>query len=68
VLFHQVSLLSMFIPPIGKTPGVDYLEGMGIQPEREGYRAWLPSRLRGPNFGPSGCFSAAPNSAWNYGT
>ena len=23
-----------------------------MQPEREGYGAWLPSRLRGPNLGP----------------
>ena len=58
--------------PIGKAPGVGYFKGMGIGSRSgkvtvRGQRAWLPSRLKGPTYGPSGSSSATPNLAWNFG-
>jgi len=55
-------------PPIGKAPGVGYLEGRGIGSRSvkvTGRRqsTWLPSRLRGATHGPLGSSSATPNLA-----
>ena len=69
---NEGAFLVSTTPPPRKQPRAGYLEGMGIgsgsgKVTVRGQRAWLPSRLKGPTYGPSGSSSATPNLAWNFG-